>query len=39
MKICWDNIKDLYISNRGNLRIGTTTYMEMDSCSYCGDPY
>jgi hypothetical protein len=39
MKICWDNIKNMYMSNRGNLRIDTTTFIEMPNCGMCGEPY
>ena len=39
MKICWDNIEGMYLSNRGNLRKGGNTYIEKDSCKVCKQPY
>ena len=39
MKICWNNLKGIYLSKNGNLRKGSNTYIEMDSCIRCGDPY
>lgn len=39
MKICWDNIKDLYLSKNGNLRKGGQIYIEVDSCDVCGNTY
>lgn len=43
MKICWDNLEGLYLSKEGNLRKGSVTYsvtyIEVDKCENCGDPY
>ena len=39
MKICWDNLEKVWLSKNGNLKIGHTTYIEMDSCERCGKPY
>jgi hypothetical protein len=39
MKICWDNLERVRLSKRGNLKIGTTVYIEKDSCANCGQPY
>ena len=39
MKICWDNLKDFYLSNEGNLKRNNTLYTEKESCARCGDPY
>jgi len=40
MKICWDNLEEFTIGERnGQLRKGHYTYIEMDACNNCGDPY
>lgn len=38
MKLCWDNIINLKITTKGNLKIGTHTYAEVP-CQTCGDFY
>lgn len=39
VKICWDNIEDLYISFRGNFRKGNTTYVYVEKCGVCEQPF
>lgn len=39
MKICWDNIQNMYLSKRGNLRLGGQIYIEVEKCSICKNPY
>ena len=39
MKICWDNLERVRLSKKGDLKIGKTIYVEMESCKICGDPY
>lgn len=40
MKICWDNLDGFILGKRnGELRKGNYTYIEMDKCLNCGDPY
>ena len=41
MKICWDNLERVKFSKEGNFRIGKgeNTYIEMESCNGCGEPY
>lgn len=36
MKICWDNLEGMWLSNNGNLRKGTHTYIEKELCEVCG---
>ena len=39
MKICWDNLEGVYLSNRGNLRKGLQTIWEIDTCEVCNEPF
>ena len=39
MKICWDNLEDVYLSTRGNLRHKNTTYVEVEGCKICGESF
>ena len=39
MRICWDNLNDLRLSKRGNLRYKGTTYIEKDSCLNCNQAF
>jgi len=39
MKLCWDNLKDMYLSKQGNLRKSGLAYIEAESCKTCGEPY
>jgi len=44
MKICWDNLENIYLSQKGNFRKGQlkgaeTTYVYKEACSSCGNPY
>ena len=39
MKICWDTLEGMYLSRNGYLRRGSSSYVEMDVCKWCGDPY
>lgn len=39
MKICWDNLENVYISIHGNLKIGKRVIIEKTSCKQCGEPY
>jgi HNH endonuclease len=40
MKICWDNLEKLkYSKITGKWKKGTNTYIYVDSCEQCGEPY
>lgn len=39
MKICWDMLEDMYLSKKGYLRRKASSYVEMDSCKWCGESY
>jgi len=40
MKICWDNLEEFKLGQRGGeLRKGHYTYLEMPACVHCGQPY
>ena len=41
MKICWDNLEGLRMSDylANHFRKNQTTYMYKDSCLGCGDPF
>lgn len=39
MIICWDNLENVHLSRNGNLRRGGQIYIEVDRCSFCGNPY
>ena len=39
MKICWDNLKDFYLTKCGNLKKGTSVYIIKEACKKCGEPY
>jgi len=40
MKICWDNLEGFSIGIRtGQFRRGHYTYIEIDTCSNCGESY
>lgn len=39
MKICWCNLDDLRLSRKGNLKKGSTVYIEKESCVVCGEAY
>lgn len=39
MKICWDNLERVSLSNYGNLVVGGDIYIEMAACVVCGKPY
>ena len=39
MKICWDNLESVRLGRNGAFRKGTATYIEIDSCKTCGEPY
>ena len=39
MKICWDNLERVTFSKKGNFRINENTYIEMEACKVCGEPY
>lgn len=40
MKICWDNLEAVKLTRNGVfLKNGRDSYIEMDSCKRCGDPY
>jgi len=38
MKICWDNLENIYLSSNGNLRKGHSTYYEK-ICGFCKELY
>lgn len=39
MKICWDNIEDLWLYSDGFLWNFSTKLIEKDACKVCGEPY
>lgn len=39
MKICWDNLDTISLTDNGNFRRKNDLYVEEDSCVYCGEPY
>lgn len=40
MKICWDNLEKLRYNKKTNKWYkGTATYVYMDSCNECGEPF
>ena len=39
MKICWDNLENAFITTYGNFRINNATYVERESCKFCGESY
>lgn len=43
MKICWGNLENVRLIKEGDFRIITgnyiSTYIEMDACKGCGEPY
>lgn len=39
MKICWDNLENVRLTRKGNLKITSCVHVEMDSCETCGNPY
>ena len=38
MKICWDNLENIYLSNKGNLRNGKLTFYEY-ACEWCNEQF
>jgi len=39
MKLCWDNIEDLYITKNGNFRKDGRTYTYKEACKNCDEPF
>lgn len=39
MKICWKNLDGVLLNSEGNFSKGAATYIYMDSCNECGEPY
>lgn len=39
MKICWDNLEKIHLSNDGIFRSKSNSFIEEDSCMWCGKPY
>jgi len=41
MKLCWDNIENIRLTKRGNLRdkVNGKTYYYNESCENCGNPF
>jgi hypothetical protein len=40
MKICWDNLENMWLTKKGNLlKKGKHIYIEMPSCAVCGESY
>jgi len=39
MKICWDNLTNLYLTRGGVFRKNGGAYIERDACAYCGESY
>lgn len=39
MKICWDNLEDVYLTKNGFFRKGSATYIYKESCAKCGESY
>lgn len=39
MKICWDSLEGVYLTRSGTFRKGNHSYIYIESCLRCGDPY
>lgn len=39
MKICWDMIEGIHLTEAGNFNKNGTTYIGVDACATCGEPY
>ena len=39
MKICWDNLTNLYLTRAGTFRTSGGAYIEREACAFCGEPY
>ena len=39
MKICYDNLEDMYLSYKGTFRKNGTSYVEAEACLNCGEIY
>jgi hypothetical protein len=39
MRFCWDNIEGLYLTNRGNFKKGSNTYIYKPKCLKCTEPF
>lgn len=39
MKICWDRLEGVFLNSDGNFSKGVATYVYMESCAECGEPY
>lgn len=39
MKICWDSLENIRLTENGNLRVGSNIYVEKSACRFCGDAY
>ena len=39
MKICWDNLEGLHLTKNGIFTKGSSSYVFMESCAKCGQPY
>lgn len=39
MKICWDRLEGVCLTKSGFFRKGTVTYVEMEACKVCKEPY
>ena len=39
MKICYDDLEGIHLTKNGFLRKGHHSYIEMDCCKECGNPY
>jgi len=36
LKLCWDNLEGFYLTKVGNLKKGSSSYIEMESCAKRG---
>lgn len=39
MKICWDNLENIYINRNGNFTDGKNVFLYKNSCKTCNEPY
>ena len=39
MKLCWDNVEELKLTKKGDLRKGSNVFIEVDACVKCGEPF
>jgi len=39
LKICWDELEDLFLTKKGNLMRHNEVYVEKECCKFCGETY